>query len=35
MLGDAIAMGGAALVGIGFGFVFLKLFAPGLLEKLF
>ncbi len=35
MVSDAIAMGGAALVGIGFGFVFLKLFAPGLLEKLF
>lgn len=35
MLGDAVALGVAALVGIGFGFVFLKLFAPGLLEKLF
>lgn len=35
MLSDAIALVVAALVGIGFGFVFLKLFAPGLLEKLF
>ncbi len=32
---DAVALVIAALVGIGFGFVFLRYFAPGLLEKLF
>jgi len=31
---DAVALIFAALVGIGFGIFFLKLFAPGLLEKL-
>ena len=31
--GDIIALGLAALIGIGFGVVFLKLFAPALLAK--
>lgn len=35
MVGDAVALVVAALIGIGFGFVFLNYFAPGLLEKLF
>ncbi len=34
IVADAVALGVAALVGIGFGVFFLKLFAPGLLEKL-
>lgn len=34
MVGDAIALVVAALVGIGFGVFFLKMFAPSLLEKI-
>jgi hypothetical protein len=33
-VGDAIALGIAAAVGIGCGFMFLKYFAPSLLEKM-
>ena len=34
LVGDAIALGIAAAVGIGCGFMFLKYFAPSLLEKM-